>query len=293
MTSKLTRNLVSAQALAASLDDPRLRLVDVRWYLNKPGEGRRAHEAGHLPGAIHLDVDGDLAAPPGGANGGRHPLPDPAVFARRLEAAGIGDRNFVVAYDDVGGWVASRLWWMLDDLGHRDVAVLDGGIAAWTAAGFPLATERDTAPHAGGHLHLRDRWTKVIDRRQLRGRLGSAVLLDARAGPRYRGETEPIDPAAGHIPTARSAPIDGSLEGPGGRFLPPDALAQRFRNLGAEAGADVVTYCGSGVSATHTSLAMRVAGLPDPILYGGSWSEWSTAGEPVATGPEPGAPPGR
>src|SRR5262245_21953884 len=116
--ASLTRDLISATALSAALDDPRVRIVDVRWYLGRPGDGRRAYEAGHLPGAIYLDVDGDLAAPPGGANGGRHPLPSPAAFRSRLEAAGIGDDSFVVAYDDCGGWVATRLWWMLDDLGH-------------------------------------------------------------------------------------------------------------------------------------------------------------------------------
>jgi thiosulfate/3-mercaptopyruvate sulfurtransferase len=290
MMTSLTRDLVSADVVAAHLDDPRLRIVDVRWYLNKPGEGRRAYDAGHLPGAIHLDVDGDLAAPPGGASGGRHPLPDPTAFARRLETAGIGDDSFVVAYDDVGGWVASRLWWMLDDLGHRDVAVLDGGIQAWTAAGRALTI--DTTTPTPAHITLRDHWTRTIDREALRARLGSAVLLDARAGPRYRGEIEPVDPVAGHIPTARSAPTEGSLDGPSGHFLPADALAHRFRGLGAGSETAVVTYCGSGVSATQTSLAMRVAGLPDPILYGGSWSEWSTAGEPAATGPEPGEPPG-
>ena len=131
----------------------------------------------------------------------------------------------------------------------------------------------------------------MIDRSTLTSRLGSAVVLDARAGPRYRGETEPIDPVAGHIPTARSAPTGGNLVAEGGAFLPADALERRFRDLGAGDGRDVITYCGSGVSATHTSLAMRLAGLPDPILYPGSWSEWSTAGEPAATGPEPGEPP--
>jgi thiosulfate/3-mercaptopyruvate sulfurtransferase len=264
--------------------------VDVRWYLGRPGDGRRAYEAGHLPGAVYLDVDGDLAAPPGGANGGRHPLPSPSAFRATLEAAGIGDESFVVAYDDCGGWVATRLWWMLDDLGHPDVAVLDGGFAAWTAAGLPTTTEQPVV-RAAGALQLREGWTKVIDREALVGRLGSAVVLDARAGPRYRGETEPIDPVAGHIPTARSAPTDGNLTAPGGAFLGSADLARRFDDLGVDGGQDVVTYCGSGVSATHNAFAMRIAGLSDPILYPGSWSEWSNAGGPAATGADPGDAP--
>lgn len=276
--------LISPEALADAIGDPDLRLVDVRWYLGQPGQGRAAYEAGHLPGAIFLDLDADLSAPSGP---GRHPLPDPAAFARRLGALGIGPHDHVVAYDDTGGWVAARLWWMLDDLGHERTAVLDGGFPAWVAAGLPLTTEVPSWPPA--RLELADRWTKVVNRDELRARLGSVVLLDARAAPRYRGETEPVDPVAGHIPTALNAPTDGNL-GPDGRFLPPGALAERFRALGCE-GHQVVTSCGSGTSACHHSLAMRVAGLPDPILYPGSWSDWSRAGYPVATGPEPGDPP--
>ena len=181
---------------------------------------------------------------------------------------------------------------MLDVLGHERVAVLNGGIAAWVAAGGGLT--RDVPRPAPGALHLADRWDRVIDRAELKARLGSIVLLDARAGPRYRGETEPIDPVAGHIPTARNAPVDGNLVEPGGRFLAPAQLASRFRELGAD-GSDgpVVTSCGSGVSALHHALALRAAGLPDPILYVGSYSDWSRSGEPVITGPEPGDPPAR
>lgn len=278
--------LISPENLATKLDDPNLRLVDVRWVLGQPGAGRAKYDAGHLPGAIFLDLDTDFSTHGGP---GRHALPSPADFRDRMAEAGIGTDDLVVVYDDVGGWVASRLWWMLDNLGHERVAVLDGGIPAWIAAGLPVTTE--TANRAETSLDLAPTWTKTIDRDQLRGRLGEVTLLDARAAPRYRGEVEPIDPVAGHIPTARNAPTDGNL-GPDGRFLPADALAERFRALGAD-GSDgkVVTSCGSGTSATHHALAMRVAGLPDPILYVGSWSDWSTAGYPVATGLEPGAPP--
>jgi thiosulfate/3-mercaptopyruvate sulfurtransferase len=279
--------LISVSALNDRLGDPHVRVVDVRWVLGQPGKGREAYDAGHLPGAIFVDVDTVMTAKEGP---GRHPLPDPIAFAGALGQLGIASDDFIAVYDDVGGWVASRLWWMLDNLGHEDVEVLDGGFPAWVAAGLPTSTlVPDLSP---AQLDLAQAWTGTIDRDELRIRLGDVVLLDARAGPRYRGEVEPIDPVAGHIPTARSAPVDGNL-GPDGRFLPPDQLAARFKSLGAsvDQAHEVVTSCGSGVSATHNALAMRLAGLPDPILYVGSFSDWSTAGLPVATGPEPGDPP--
>jgi thiosulfate/3-mercaptopyruvate sulfurtransferase len=296
--------IVAPETLAAWIEDdrPGLRVVDVRWYLGQPpGTGRAAFEAGHIPGAIHLDIDTDLVAPEGP---GRHPLPDPEAFRRTLAAHGIGDGDTVVAYDDVGGWVAARLWWMLEDLGFGadgagEALVLDGGLPAWTAAGLPLSADVSTPRPA--ELRLAPAWRRVVDRETLKPRLGEVLLLDARGGPRYRGETEPIDPVAGHIPTSLNAPTDGSLR-PDGRFRAPAELGARFAGLRAaavEAGmaacADpagrVVTSCGSGVSACHTALAMRIAGLPDPILYPGSYSDWSRSGEPVATGPEPGRPP--
>jgi thiosulfate/3-mercaptopyruvate sulfurtransferase len=285
MTLALRGPLVSVAELAAAIDDPDLRLIDGRWYLGKPGEGRAAYDAGHLPGAAHLDIDTDLTAPTGP---GRHPLPDPAVFQAGLERLGIGDEHTVVAYDDVGGWVAARLWWMLDSLGHRAVAVLDGGVNAWTAAGHPLTTDVPRWPPAT--LTLRDTWTGTIERDDLRTALGTVRLLDARAAARYRGEIEPIDAYPGHIPTAVSAPTDANL-GSDGRFLPADALAERYRALGADGSAgQVVVSCGSGVSATHDALALRIAGLPDAILYPGSYSDWTQQGWPVATGEEPGDP---
>ena len=269
---------------------PNLRIVDCRWVLGQPGAGELAYRAGHLPGAIHVDLDEDLADRDGYGAPGRHPLPSPAEVVETLGLAGIADGDLVVAYDDVAGWVAARLWWMLDVLGHHEVLVLDGGIAAWEAHGGALTTEVPDLPPA--EFHLADRWTGVIEREELRVRLGSVVLLDARAAPRYRGESEPIDPVAGHIPTARNAPIDGNLVEPNGRFLPTAELAARFADLGADGtSGPVVTSCGSGVSALHHALALRAAGLPDPILYVGSYSDWSRSGEPVATGPDPGEPP--
>ena len=278
--------IISPSELFARLGAPDVRVVDVRWVLGEPGRGREAYDAGHIPGAIFLDVDGDLTATEGP---GRHPLPSPGAFRARLESVGIGSEHEVVAYDDVGGWVAARLWWMLDDLGHERVAVLDGGYPAWVAEGHPVTREVTVDPAA--RLQLRPAWRNVIDREDLVERLGEIVLLDARGGPRYRGEIEPIDPLPGHIPTAINAPTDGDL-GVDGRLLDGPALAERFRALGADgAKGPVVTSCGSGVSACLNSLAMRLAGLPDPILYPGSYSDWSRAGLPVAVGPEPGPVP--
>lgn len=281
--------LISPEALFARLERPDLRLVDARWILGEPGGGRAAYDLGHIPGAIFLDLDTDLVAP---AGPGRHPLPTPKDFRERLEAVGIGTHDEVVAYDDTGGTTAARLWWMLDDLGHDRVAVLDGGFRAWVAAGYPVTIE-PSPPRQGARLRLHGAWTRVMDRDAVAAALGRMVLLDARAGPRYRGEIEPIDPIPGHIPTARSAPTSDSLA-PDGRLLDADRLAAHFRELGVpgKSGDDpVVTSCGSGVNACFTSLAMRVAGMPDPILYPGSYSDWSRAGMPIATGPEPGDPP--
>lgn len=283
----MTRSpVISPSELLARLGSPEIRIVDVRWVLGAPGRGREAYDTDHLPGAIFLDVDGDLTATDGP---GRHPLPPPIQFRERLEAVGIGSEHEVVAYDDVGGWVAARLWWMLDDLGHDRVAVLDGGYPAWVAEGYPVSRQVPGYPTA--HLDLAKAWTNTIDRAGVLERLGEIVLLDARGGPRYRGETEPIDPVPGHIPTAVNAPTDGNL-GADSRLLDGAALAERFRSLGADGSTGpVVTSCGSGVSACLNSLAMRVAGLPDPILYPGSYSDWSRAGLPIAVGPEPGAVP--
>ena len=278
-----TSPLISPEALAERLDDPRLRLLDVRWWLTEPGRGRRDYLAGHLPGAVWVDLDTDLTAPTGP---GRHPLPAPAAFAARMAALGVADDTDVVPYDDAGGTIAARIWWMLDDLGHRAVRVLDGGYVAWAAAGLPVTTAIP-APRPSGRLVLADRWTRVIDREALVARLGRVAVVDARAPERYRGDAEPVDAYPGHIPTAVNLPLPGNL-GPGGRFLDPAELRARFAPLGEP----VVVACGSGVNACHNALAMRLAGLPDPILYEGSYSDWSRSGMPVATGDAPGSMPG-
>lgn len=302
--------LVSVEKLSRWLDaGEKPVIVDLRWYLGKPGAGRAAYDEGHIPGAIFLDLDEDLADPAGFGAPGRHPLPSPEAFRARMAAAGIGDGSVVVGYDDVGGWVAARLWWMLDNLGfgRRDIAgewagVLDGGIKAWAESGNALSSDVPAPPDAPAALTLADAWHGVIEREDLKQRLGTVTLLDARAAPRYRGEVEPVDPIAGHIPTAINAPFDTNLD-LNGRMLGPGALRARYEELqivpddegqGGGGGGDrrdVVISCGSGTSAAHHSLAMRVAGLPDPVLYVGSFSDWSRSGEPVATGAEPGEPP--
>jgi thiosulfate/3-mercaptopyruvate sulfurtransferase len=295
-------SLISVPELAAALDDPDLRIADVRWSLAAPGGGHAAYATEHLPGAVFVDLESVLTAP---AGPGRHPLPDPAAFAAALGALGIGRRHRVVAYDDAGGTVAARLWWMLDVLGHRRAAVLDGGIAAWRAAGLPVTADVPTFPPAEpvATPGVGSRWPRTIDRVALAARLGKVTLLDARAPERYRGEIEPIDRIPGHIPTARSLPTSALLDA-GGRFLAPAALASRFTALGVggagAAGvggvggdaAPVVVACGSGVNACHLALAMRAAGLPDTLLYPGSYSDWTQSGMPIATGNEPGEPPG-
>jgi thiosulfate/3-mercaptopyruvate sulfurtransferase len=296
-------SLISVAELAAALDDPDLRIADVRWSLAAPAAGRVAYAAAHLPGAVFVDLDTVLTAPVGP---GRHPLPDPATFAAALGALGIGRGHRIVAYDDAGGTVAARLWWMLDALGQAGAAVLDGGIDAWQAAGQPVtaavpafaAAEPVPTPGAGSA------WPRTIDRVTLAARLGGVTILDARARERYRGDVEPIDRIAGHIPTARSLPTTALLA-PSGRFLAADALVARFAAAGvdtaapapgdaalvARAAGPVVVSCGSGVNACQLALGMRAAGLPDPLLYPGSYSDWTQSGMPIATGDEPGDPP--
>ncbi len=277
--------LVSVAQLADLLADTRTRVVDVRWYLNRPGDGRAAYEAGHIPKAIFLDLDADLADPHGYGAPGRHPLPTPLRFAARLAEAGIGTDDFVVAYDDVGGTVAARLWWMLDNLGHRGgVALLDGGIQAWTDSGHRLSQDEPQLPPAS--LELGHEWHRVIDRDELATRLSAVSLLDGRAPERYRGEVEPIDPVAGHIPTALNLPVASNL-GEDKLMLQPDELRQRYAALASD-DRPVVVSCGSGTNACHHAMAMRVADLSDPILYVGSYSDWSRSGMPIATGDQPG-----
>jgi thiosulfate/3-mercaptopyruvate sulfurtransferase len=285
--------LIEVSELSHRLGDPNLRVADVRWRLGQPERGRADYSSAHIPGAIYVDLDHDLAAAAPGAHpqGGRHPLPDPAFFARRMGELGFRDSDTIVVYDDSGGTVAARLWWMLDDLGFAEVRLLNGGLAAWTTAGLPTTSDAPPGAPALGSLKLRDHWSRAINRTQLMAALGSGPLsgplLDVRAPERYRGEVEPVDRVPGHIPTARNLPTTGNL-GADACFLAPESLRDRLGGVGADA-PEVVVSCGSGVNAAHTALAMRLAGLPAPLLYDGSYSDWSAAELPVATGSEPGS----
>ncbi len=273
--------LISADETAGRLDDPRLRLADTRWYLTEPRRGRQEYVAAHLPGAVYVDLEAHLS---GLTGPGRHPLPEPDEFAVTMGALGIGDEHDLVVYDHRGGAIAARLWWQMRSIGHHRVQVLDGGMPAWIEAGHAV-TSLPGLP-APAHMTVRPGPTRTIDREALVHRLDEVTLLDARNPERYRGEEEPIDPVAGHIPGALNAPLEDNL-GPDGRFLDPGSLAGRYRSLGADHD-DVVVSCGSGVTACHLALAMTIAGLPEPMLYPGSWSDWCTAGMPAATGSEPG-----
>lgn len=279
--------IVSAAWLLEHAAHPDLRIVDLRWSLAGP-PGRELYAAGHIPRAIFLDLDHDISAPRG-SGPGRHPIPAPAQLARALSERGIGDEHAVVAYDDAGGTVASRLWWLFEHFGHsRMAAILDGGISAWTDAGGPLTTMPAADPSATWKADA-PRTDDVVDAKIVDARrLDPGTLpLDVRAPERYRGEIEPIDPRAGHIPGAMSAPAAGNLQ-PDGRLLSPAALADRFRALGAADGRRVIAACGSGVNATQTILAMRLAGI-NAQLYEGSWGDWSSdPSRPAAIGPDPG-----
>ncbi|MFD6968675.1 sulfurtransferase [Streptomyces sp. NPDC059949] len=256
-------------------------LLDVRWQLGGPDQ-RPAYEAGHLPGAVYVDLDRELAGPAGA--GGRHPLPDPEAFGAAMRRAGVSADVPVVVYDGGQGWAAARAWWLLRWTGHPNVRVLDGGLTAWTAAGGAVTAERVTPTE--GDFKPTPGAVGLLDADAAAARARTGVLLDARAGERYRGEVEPIDPVGGHIPGALSAPTTENV-GPEGRFLPADALRARFEGLGAAEGTPVGVYCGSGVSGAHEVLALEVAGIASD-LYAGSWSEWSSDPErPVATGPDP------
>ncbi|RPK57192.1 3-mercaptopyruvate sulfurtransferase [Streptomyces sp. ADI96-02] len=273
--------IITASAYASESAGPRRPvLLDVRWQLGGP-HGRPDYEAGHLPGAVFVDLDAELAGPAG--SGGRHPLPDPEEFGAAMRRAGVGQDTPVVVYDAGLGWAAARAWWLLRWAGHPDVRVLDGGLAAWTGE---LSTE---IPHpAEGDFRPKPGALPTLDADGAAAFARSGLLLDARAAERYRGDVEPIDRVGGHIPGAVSAPTTQNT-GEDGRYLPADLLAARFAALGAERSPEGVgVYCGSGVSGAHQVLALEIAGLRG-VLYPGSWSEWSSdESRPVATGSEPG-----
>jgi thiosulfate/3-mercaptopyruvate sulfurtransferase len=276
---------VSALARALAAPAPPV-LLDVRWRLGGP-PGIESYRAGHLPWAVFADLDADLAAAPGPA--GRHPLPEPARFQAAMRRAGVSDGRPVVVYDEADATVAARAWWLLRYFGHDACRVLDGGFRAWKAAGGQVCTGDGAVP-APGDFSARPGHMPSLDADGAAGVARRGVLLDARARERYRGEAEPIDPVAGHIPGAISAPTTGNV-GSDGRFLPPAGLRARFAALGVgtDGGAHpVAAYCGSGVAAAHEVLALEIAGIP-AALYAGSWSNWvADPARPVATGPVPG-----
>ncbi|HSD67244.1 MAG TPA: sulfurtransferase [Vicinamibacteria bacterium] len=276
--------LVGTGWLASRLLEPGLVVADVRWYLDPARRGRDAWRAGHVPGAVFLDVDEDLSAPGGGRGlpSGRHPWPSEEQVARVMGAAGIGPGVRVVAYDDAAGSVAARLWYLLRAHGHEEAAVLDGGFAKWKTEGRPVTTEPSRVSPAVFPGRLRPGF--VIDKAAFVAAHRRRLVLDARAAERYRGETEPIDPRPGHVPGARSAPWTGNLtSGAAPVFRPPGELRRRYEELGA-AGEEAVVYCGSGVNACHDLLALHLSGLRG-TLYAGSWSEWSSDPSlPAATG---------
>jgi thiosulfate/3-mercaptopyruvate sulfurtransferase len=274
--------LVDAAGLAAELASPAPPVVlDVRWRLGGP-PGVESYMAGHIPGAVFVDLNRDLSAAPG--DGGRHPLPSAEAFQAAMRIAGVRDGGAVVVYDDGESVPAARAWWNLRYFGHQDVRVLDGGYRAWTAAGLPVTTAVQSV--TPGDLTVRPGYMPVVDAAGAAALARDGLLIDVRAAERYRGETEPIDPVAGHIPGAVNAPI-AETGNPDGTFKDPAALAEVFAPLGAipagpgdpgeladrGAGPAVGAYCGSGVTAARGVLALALAGIP-AALYVGSWSEW-------------------
>jgi thiosulfate/3-mercaptopyruvate sulfurtransferase len=281
------RTLISAESLAGLVGDARLRVFDCRFDLARPDDGRARYLDEHLPGALYADLNRDLAAAPG-ATSGRHPLPSPVVFEARLRSWGVNDDSQVVAYDDGNGMYAARLWWMLRWLGHDAVAVLDGGLRRWLRLDLPV-TDGLPEPEPGNFV-AHPRPSLTVD---AAGVLAAAQdparrVLDARAPERYRGEIEPIDAVAGHVPGARNHPYVLNLDAEG-RFLQPEALRAALATAldGVPAGA-AMAMCGSGVTACHLLLALEHAGLAGARLYPGSWSEWSSdPARPVRTGAMP------
>ena len=280
----MTSPLISARELDSLLTGgPAPVLLDVR-YDPASGPQRDAYLAGHVPGAVFIDLDRELASAPG--DRGRHPLPDGDSFAAAMRLAGVASDRAVVVYDDAGGLMAARAWWLLRYHGHSDVRLLDGGLAAWTAAGGKLEAGPGVAP-APGTFTAAPGAMAVLDAEAAAALTRSGVLIDARARERYRGDVEPLDPVAGHIPGARNRSTRDNIDDRG-RFADPAQLRDAFSAVGAVPGVTVGAYCGSGVTAAHEVLALEVAGLPGAALYPGSWSEWvADPARPVATGDEP------
>jgi len=277
------KNIVSVRWLLARMYEPDMVIVDCRFKLGESESGKQAYEESHIPGAIYLDLEKDLSGPIE-EHGGRHPLPDAAELAARFGKAGIGNESRVVAYDDQGGAMASRLWWLLRYLGHTNVFVLDGGFSAWRNTGCPVSDEQKVIIPASFLATVQH--NMLIEMDEIRESLGtdSFVLIDSREGPRYRGEVEPIDPVAGHIPGARNK-FWAECRHADGTWKDADEQRERFADLSPDD--EIVVYCGSGVTATPNVLALEEAGFTRVKLYAGSWSDWiSYEGNPVAAGEE-------
>ena len=272
--------LISAAALIERLDaDPPPAVIDVRWEL-APGAQRDLYLQGHIPGAAFVDLDRELSAPPGA--GGRHPLPSPGNFVAAMRRAGVSAKRPVVVYDAATSLPAARAWWLLRHYGHRHVQVLDGGLAAWVDAGGALASGSESP--ARGDFTGEPGTMAVLDADAAAALADAGVLLDARAPERFRGDVEPMDPVGGHIPGARNLVMAAQLRS-NGRFRERGELRDGFAAVGIDPAVEVGAYCGSGITAAHTVLALELAGL-EGALYPGSWSEWVTdSRRPVATGP--------
>lgn len=268
--------LITSEALAAHLDDTRWIVVDCRFTLSQPARGRADYQRAHIAGAVYAHLDEDLSGPVVPGQTGRHPLPSVEHIAQTLGRWGIDQTAQVVAYDDSGGSQAARLWWMLRWLGHDNVAVLDGGWQAWLDSDGPTRSGSESRPATV--FMPQPRPQMVVDAASVLSLLHNPAyrIVDSRSAERYRGEQEPIDPIAGHIPSAVSGPSSAVLAADG-RFLPPETLAAHFQTLlGPIAPEQTVFYCGSGVTAAHNLLALAHAGLGDALLYAGSWSDWIT-----------------
>ncbi len=278
------QNLVSCETLFENLEDPAWVVFDCRHDLNSPQAGPHEFAKGHIPGAIHAHIDRDLSGPVGMGAKGRHPLPIAGAFRRFLSQAGVTQESQVVAYDDAGGAWAARLWWLLRHYGHENVAVLDGGLPRWKSLGLEVSKEHRR--NRTGSFKGEPGAMPTIDADALQENLDEVLLVDARAPERFRGDVEPIDPVAGHIPGAINAPFAGNLA-PDGLFLSPDELRARYESsLGRSDAQGVTCYCGSGVTAAHDVLAMEIAGMGTATLYPGSWSQWCRpdSGRPVEVG---------
>ncbi|MDF3283857.1 sulfurtransferase [Gordonia sp. N1V] len=286
----MAQNLIDVEALTEEmLSDRPPVILDVRWALGRT-DGRDRYREGHIPGAVYVDLDSELADPPS-AELGRHPLPSSDRLQDAARRWGVDDSSPVVVYDDIGNLAAARAWWLLTWAGHLDVRMLDGGLDAWRSAGMRVSAGNTAARPGTVTLTCGDLPHVSLDEvarlsSEIRDGRDDVVILDARAGERYRGETEPMDPRAGHVPGAVSVPTAGNLADDG-RFLSPEQLRERFTEAGVTENAQVIAYCGSGINAAHELAALAIAGFSG-ALFPGSWSQWCADPElPAAVGPTP------